>query len=132
MAQEPSLGLLLVYRELFDSDFLKQNINLKSGSWQNDLKVLIDDETCLANIGRALDRNQSFELFSAYLRQANELWKYKMFIYIWKKVDGAKATQFEMNLMKKIQETGHSEEDSTFKAVPPGNTGYILVLYIYA
>ena len=95
-------------------DYFRKNINLKIGSWLNDLTVIIEAD-CLRKIKIAIKNEENGILVLQYLVQKNDIVMYKTFIELWKKHDSAIANQFEINLNDLIQARGLTEINESFQ-----------------
>ena len=87
--------------------FLIKNIDLSKGTWIKDLKeTTLIDEDCLHYLRINISNGDKVTQLVDYMVAQNNVEIYISFIKIWKKIDQAKATQFEECINKKKNDQG--------------------------
>ena len=96
-----------------NKQFIVENIDFQDGnSWIEKLKIDCISEDCENKITKALNMKAKVKVVVEYLKQQDDIKKYKRFISVWKEIHKATGEQFEGNLADRIKCAGLTSENA--------------------
>ena len=111
------IALQLIYADEYGKEnyyFFRNNIDFSFGSWEKDLRDIIDDD-CQSDFTLETNNEKKAEIVAKFLTKKNDIITYKKFIAVWKKYGGARADQFEQKLKRRLEKAGLTHVDNHFQ-----------------